>query len=98
MKATREEMSAFRQEVNDRNDRIEKALGTIIENQRAGAADREQMKADISDMKPHVKTVAAAKTFWTVAGWVSATLGAIAGAFYGLWLFVQPYIKFPWGR
>ncbi len=96
VKAIRAEMAQHREEVSEHHAEIKQALATIIDNQRAGAADREQMKADIASMKPHVETVAAAKTFWTVAGWVSATLAAIGGAFWGLWMVIQPYIKLPW--
>lgn len=98
VKAIREEMAQHRQEVSERHDRIEKALSTIITNQQAGAADREQMKTDIASMKPHVETVAAAKTFWTVAGWISLKISALGGAIYAFWAVVQPYVKLPWGR
>lgn len=96
VKAIRAEMAQHREEVSDHHDEIKKALATIIDNQKAGAVDREQMKADIAFMKPHVETVVAAKTFWIVAGWVSATLAAIGGALGGLWMVIQPYIKLPW--
>jgi hypothetical protein len=96
VKAIRAEMAQHREEMSSHHDEVKKALATIIDNQKAGAADREQIKADMALMKPHVQTVAAAKAFWAVSAWISATFAAIGAAFWGVWMVIHPYIKLPW--
>lgn len=77
---------------------ISAKLDLVIGNQQTGAADRADMKRemssikqDVAGMKPHVETVAHAKTFWSWAGKIGAALTAIGAAGWGLWSVLKQY-------
>lgn len=78
-------------------------MDMILQNQHAGALDRALLRQDItlvqseiSDMKPHVKTVANAKTFWEWSGKTGAVLTAIGAAGWGLFSWLKHYITIRW--
>lgn len=80
---------------------ISAKLDLVIGNQHAGAADRADMKRemsgikkDVAEMKPHVETVAHAKTFWSWAGRIGAAMTAIGAGGWGAWTFLKQYFTF----
>lgn len=46
----------------------------------------------VSEMKPHVDTIANWKVFWQLAGFVGAGLAGVAGAAFAAWSYVKAHI------
>jgi len=59
-------------------------MDEILRGQQAGAEDRASMRRDIAEMKPHVQTIAQAKTFWS---WSLQVGGVLVAVGVGGWQF-----------
>lgn len=100
-----EQIKQMRVVADERHEEMSSKIDRIIAGQQAGADDRAAMrrevaaiKSDLGEMKPHVETVARAKTFvegaekaWSFAGKVGAAMTAIGGTAYAAWIWVKPY-------
>lgn len=80
-------------------------LDQIIEGQATGKQDRHEMKArmggieaSISDMRPHVETVATAKNAWKAVLVLTGIAGSIAGGVVVAWGYIKPILLHAIGR
>jgi len=93
-----EKIDQIEKVATERHHFLTEKIDQILHGQQAGASDRADikrdmaaMKTDIGSMKPHVQTVADAKTFWSVAGKIGAVTTTLGAAGYGAWVWVKPY-------
>lgn len=94
----REQFAEHRESVNGKLDQIIAGIKVAADESAKNSATLGSLSEDVKTMKPHVETVAAAKTFGAVAGLISVKVTALIATIYAFWSWTLPYIKLPWHR
>ncbi len=77
---------------DEKLDLMVKGMDELQRGQVRADHDRADLSRQLADMKPHVATVANAKTFWKVTAWIGASAGSIAAAIWAAWVWLIQYI------